>query len=156
MNTSAQWPGVGLTASYSEGLAVGYRYDHLNGLHPLFPFGYGLSYTHFSLSRLVVRPNRQGVALTVRVSNTGARSGTDVPQAYLTYPPAAGEPPAQLASFAAVALEPGQTRTVTLSVPASAFQAFIGGTWTSVAGDYTLQVGESSSDLRLSASVSAP
>jgi beta-glucosidase len=156
VNTPAQWPGIDLTATYSEGLGVGYRYDHLLGIQPLFPFGYGLSYTHFSLDRLAVAHTRKGLALTVLVSNQGARSGTDVPQVYLTWPAGAGEPPAQLVAFSPVTLDPGESRLVTLSVPASAFQAFIGGSWTTVPGDYTVAVGESSSDLRLTASLPAP
>ena len=154
--TPAQWPGVDLISDYSEGLQVGYRFDHARGIQPLFPFGYGLSYTQFALSRLAVRTSAQGYVLTVDVTNEGARSGTAVPQAYLTDPPGAGEPPAQLAAFSPVTLGPGQTRTVTLSVPATAFRAFLNGAWTVVPGTYTLSVGQSSADLPLTASVSAP
>ena len=155
-NAPAQWPGINLTATYSEGLAVGYRYDHANGTQPLFPFGFGLSYTRFALSRLAVTRTAQGFALSVHVSNTGPRTGIDVPQAYLTYPSAAGEPPAQLKAFLPVTVDPGHTRTVTLFVPASAFRAYVAGTWTTVPGLYTLAVGQASSDLRLSAPVAAP
>jgi beta-glucosidase len=156
VSAPAQWPGIDLTASYSEGLQVGYRYNNANGIPPLFPFGYGLSYTHFALGGLVVTRTRSGFDVAVRVSNIGARTGTDVPQAYLTYPSVAGEPPAQLVAFSPVMLDPGQTRTVTLSIPASKFQAFVGGNWTTVPGTYTLGVGESSSAQPLSASVQAP
>ena len=90
------------------------------------------------------------------VTDTGARSGIAVPQAYLTYPASAGEPPAQLVAFAAVRLEPRQTRTVTLSIPTSAFQVYLGNTWTTVPGPYTVAVGQSSSDLQLSAPLAAP
>jgi beta-glucosidase len=156
VNTLAQWPGVNLTSYYSEGLQVGYRYDHANGIQPLFPFGYGLAYTHFTLGKLTASRTGQGIELTVDVTNKGDRTGTDVPQAYLTYPAAADEPPAQLVAFYPVALRPGQSRAVTLFVPASAFQAFLGGTWTTVSGPYTLSVGGSSSDLPLSTSLTAP
>jgi beta-glucosidase len=135
---------------------VGYRYNNATGVPPLFPFGYGLSYTRFALGGLVVTRTRSGFAGAVRVSNIGARTGIDVPQAYLTYPPGAGEPPALLVAFSPVTLDPGQTRTVTLSVPASKFQAFVGGNWTTVPGTYTLGVGESSSAQPLSAPVQAP
>jgi beta-glucosidase len=156
VNTPAQWPGIDLTSYYSEGLEVGYRYDHANGITPLFPFGYGLDYTRFALGRLTVRRSAQAVRLTVGVTNVGKRAGTDVLQAYLTYPPAADEPPAQLVAFYPVTLSPGQRRAVTLAVPASAFRAFLTGTWTTVPGAYTLSVGQSSSDLPLSTSVAAP
>ncbi len=152
----AQWPGVNLVSDYSEGLQVGYRFDHAGGIQPLFPFGYGLSYTRFALSRLAIRASAQGYMLTVDVTNTGARAGTVVPQAYLTDPPAAGEPPAQLVAFSPVAVEPGQTRTVALSVPATAFRAFLNGAWSVVPGVYTFSVGQSSADLPLTATVTAP
>ncbi len=147
---------MGLTADATEGLDVGYRYDHATGAQPLFPFGYGLSYTRFAVGRPAVARTATGYTLAVRVSNQGRVTGTDVPQAYLTFPAAAGEPPAQLVAFAPVTLAPGQSRTVTLPVPASAFEAYLDGTWSTVPGTYTLSVGESSADLRLSASVPAP
>lgn len=154
--TPSQWPGVNLTSSYSEGLDVGYRYNHATGTQPLFPFGFGLSYTRFSLDRLTVARSATGTALHVRVSNTGRRSGIAVPQAYLTFPTAAGEPPAQLEAFAPVSLGPGQSRVVTLSVPASALRVYLGGAWTTVPGTYTFSVGQSSADLPLTASISVP
>ncbi len=155
-NSAAQWPGVNLTSLHSEELQVGYRYDHAAGIQPLFPFGYGLSYTQFGLSRLSVTRSATGYSVTVDVTNGGTRSGTDVPQAYLTFPASAGEPPAQLVAFTPVSLGAGQTRTVTLAVPGTAFQTDQSGTWASVAGPYTLAVGGSSSDLPLSAPVLAP
>jgi beta-glucosidase len=156
INTTAQWPGVDLTSFYSEGLQVGYRYDHARGIQPLFPFGFGLAYTHFALRKLAVSRSHRGISLTVEVTNTGAREGIDVPQAYLTYPASADEPPAQLVAFYPVPLRPGQSKSVTLFVPSSAFQAYLGGGWATAAGPYTLSVGESSSDLPLSTSLLAP
>lgn len=156
VNTVAQWPGVDLTAVATEGLDVGYRYDHATGTRPLFPFGYGLSYTRFTLGRMTVARTAAGYRLTVSVTNRGATTGTDVPQVYLTFPASAGEPPARLVAFAPVTLAPGQSRTVALSVPSSAFEAFLGGGWTTVPGAYTVSVGESSGNLPLYASLSAP
>ncbi|HEY5096918.1 MAG TPA: glycoside hydrolase family 3 C-terminal domain-containing protein [Acidimicrobiales bacterium] len=152
----SQWPGVDLTSSYSEGLDVGYRYDHATGIQPLFPFGFGLSYTRFSIDRLAVARSATGYALRVRVANTGGRAGIAVPQAYLTFPTATGEPPAQLEAFAPVSLGPGQSRVVTLSVPASALRVYLGRAWTTVPGTYTFSVGPSSADLPLTASVNVP
>ncbi len=154
--SGAQWPGVNLTSYFSEGLDIGYRYDHATGTQPLFPFGYGLSYTSFSLSNLSVTASGSGETVAVDVTNTGTRSGTDVPQVYVTDPAAAGQPPAQLAAFSPVTVGPGQTTTVTLNVPASAFQSYLAGGWTTVPGTYTISVGESSSDLPLSTTVAAP
>jgi beta-glucosidase len=156
VDTAAQWPGVDLTSTYSEGLEVGYRYDHATGVQPLFPFGYGLSYARFSMSGLTLSRTAGGFALRVRVTDAGSRSGVAVPEAYLTYPAAAGEPPAQLVAFRPVALAPHQARTVTLQVPASSFRAYLDGGWTTVPGTYTLAVGPSSSDLPLTVSVATP
>lgn len=150
---TSQWPGVGLTSTFSEGLDVGYRYDHATGTQPLFPFGFGLSYTRFDLSGLTVSRSGRGVTVRVRVADAGARPGTAVPQAYLTFPPAAGEPPAQLVAFTPVTLAPGRSRLVTLTIPGSAFDTYLGRSWTTVPGDYTLSVGQSSSDLSLSTTV---
>ena len=156
ISSLAQWPGVDLTSVYTEGLEVGYRYDHANGIQPLFPFGYGLSYTRFTLGGLSVTRSGAGYSVTVDVTNSGTRTGTEVPQAYLTFPASAGEPPAQLAAFSAVTLGADQTRAVTLFVPGTAFQTYQTGAWSTVPGTYTLSVGESSSDLPLTSAVPAP
>ena len=156
VDATAQWPGIDLTSTYSEGLEVGYRYDHATGVQPLFPFGYGLSYTRFSLSGLSLARSADGFALRVRVTDTGPRSGVAVPEAYLSYPAAAGEPPAQLVAFRPVDLAARQSRTVTLDVPASSFRVYLDGRWTTVPGTYTLAVGPSSSDLPLAVSVATP
>jgi beta-glucosidase len=156
IDTPAQWPGVNLVSDYTEGLDVGYRYDHATGTKPLFPFGFGLSYTHFSLSGLAVHRSAGVEAVSVRVRNLGPRTGTAVPQVYITDPPAAAEPPAQLAAFSRVTLGPGETKRVTMTVPFSSFQAYLGGRWTVVPGRYTLSVGQSSGSLPLSAPVPAP
>ena len=140
----SQWPGIGLTSTLSEGLDVGYRYDHATGTKPLFPFGFGLSYTTFSFSHLRVAPVADGYALTVRVANTGHRAGTDVAQAYLTFPKPADEPPGQLAAFAPVTLAPGTAQTVTLTVPHSQLESFQSTGWTTVPGSYSIAVGDSS------------
>jgi beta-glucosidase len=151
-----QWPGTDLTSTFSEGLDVGYRYDHATGSQPLFPFGFGLSYTGFSLSGLSVAPSGDGYSVTVDVTNTGTRTGTEVPQVYLTDPAAAGQPPAQLAAFSTVHLAPNQSASVTLDVPAGAFESYLAGGWTTVPGTYTMSVGDSSANLPLSANVVVP
>jgi beta-glucosidase len=156
IHSAAQWPGINLNSFFTEGLDVGYRYDHAHHIQPLFPFGYGLSYTSFSLKGLTASRSPTGVTLKVKVTNSGKVAGTDVPQAYLTYPSEAGEPPAQLAAFYPVTLGPGQNRTVSLYVPSTAFQAYLNGGWTTVSGRYQLSVGQSSSDLPLSTSLPAP
>jgi beta-glucosidase len=153
--TTAQWPGVGFTATYSEGLEVGYRYDNATGTRPLFPFGFGLDYTHFALTRLRAVGSTGGLTVTVTVTNTGTRAGTAVPEAYVTQPTAAGEPPDQLAAFSTVELGPGRSRAVSMRIPASAFRAYLDGSWTTVPGPYTVAVGQSSEDLPLSTTLTA-
>jgi beta-glucosidase len=140
----SQWPGVDLTSTYSEGLLVGYRYDHATGTKPLFPFGFGLSYTTFSFHHLTVSHTVTGSTVSVRVENTGHRAGTDVVQAYLTFPKAAHEPPGELAAFSPVTLAAGTSRTVTLTVPASQLATYQTGGWTTVPGTYTIGVGDNS------------
>ncbi|HLK41815.1 MAG TPA: glycoside hydrolase family 3 C-terminal domain-containing protein, partial [Thermoleophilia bacterium] len=85
-NTTAQWPGTNGQVQYSEGVDVGYRWYDAKKLTPLFPFGYGLSYTSFSFSNLSISPLVKGGAATVTatVTNTGSREGADVAQLYVT------------------------------------------------------------------------
>jgi len=145
VSTLAQWPGAGLTSQYSEGLDVGYRYNHATGIKPLFPFGFGLSYTTFTVGDATSAPSGQGSTVSVVLTNTGSRAGTDVVQAYLTFPAGAGEPPGQLVAFAPVTLAAGASKTVTLRIPETAFQSYQGSAWTTVPGVYTVAVGDSSS-----------
>jgi beta-glucosidase len=164
--TAGQSPAVGRPRypagskgyDYAEGLRVGYRgFDALNR-RPLFPFGFGLSYTTVRYSGLRVEPEKQikGTTLTVRftVTGTGRRPGVDVPQVYLGFPPSAGEPPRQLKAFTRLVLAPGQRRTVTLTLPESALQTWSAGRgWRTPAGTYRVHVGPSSRNLPLTAAV---
>ncbi|HEY4703823.1 MAG TPA: glycoside hydrolase family 3 C-terminal domain-containing protein, partial [Streptosporangiaceae bacterium] len=106
-STTAQFPGDGTTVQYSEGLDVGYRWYNTKDIQPLFPFGYGLSYTSFKYRGLQVTraaPGTQDVQVSATVTNTGHRSGADVAQLYVTLPASAGEPPRQLKGFQRVSL----------------------------------------------------
>ena len=142
--TTAQWPGTGLVSTYSEGLNVGYRFNHATGTKPLFPFGFGLSYTTFSYRHLTVVHQTGGYAVSVDVTNTGGRIGTDVAQAYLTFPKAAGEPPGQLAAFTPVTLAPGISHTVEMTIPDSQLATYQTTGWATVPGKYLIAVGDSS------------
>jgi beta-glucosidase len=147
-----RYPGVGNVAQYSEGIFVGYRYYDRFHQAPLFPFGYGLAYTSFSLDQLKVIARRGGAyAASVSVRNTGRRAGAEVVEAYLSFPSAAGEPPRQLKAFAKVFLVPGGTRAVRLDLPRSSFEYYSSqrGSWTVQPGRYSLSVGTSSRDLPL-------
>ncbi len=155
-STPQQWPGVNGKSIYSEKLNVGYRWYDATRNRPLFPFGYGLSYTTFRLSHLVITPislrNGHGtIHGTVEVTNTGSRAGAEVVEAYVSQPSANGEPPRQLCAFARVFLKPGETRQVRLTIsPRSlSFYDTSAHRWTLAAGTYRVLVGTSSRSLPL-------
>jgi beta-glucosidase len=164
--TPAEFPGVNGQVLYSEGIDVGYRYYDANNETPLFPFGYGLSYTRFSYSHLTVTPqavqngssnpgatscgcNGQGgaqVTVSATVTNTGKVAGSDVAQLYLGDPAAASEPPRQLKGFQKVTLQPGQSATVhfTLNGHDLSYWDDQAGGWVLPDGRYQVYVGDSS------------
>jgi len=148
-STAAQWPGTGGTVQYSEGVLVGYRWYSTKHITPLFPFGYGLSYTSFAFSHLVVSGDR----VSAWVTNTGRRTGSDVAQLYVGDPASTGEPAEQLKGFQRVTLRPGQTRRVSFLVTRDDFAWWNNGQWTVTPGSYTLRVGDSSANLPLTAHV---
>jgi beta-glucosidase len=154
-NTAQQWPGVNGTVDYSEGLDVGYRWYSAKDLQPLFPFGYGLSYTNFKFSDLQLTNTTLGengrINVSANVTNTGKRSGDEVAQLYLTDTPAAGEPPIQLKGFQKVSLKPGQTAKVHFSLDAqdASYWNTNAQAWTLTPGTYTVHVGDSSENLPL-------
>jgi beta-glucosidase len=160
-STPAQYPGINGVARYSEGVFVGYRHYDAAGTQPLFPFGYGLSYTNFRLAGLQTSPpggtSNGHVEVAVDVTNTGHRSGSQVVQLYVGDPStsASPEPPHQLAGFAKVTLAPGQTRHVVLHVTPRSFARWNTTTngWDVPDGTYRLFVGTSSADLPLTASL---
>jgi beta-glucosidase len=115
-STPAQFPGVNGQVLYSEGIDVGYRWYDAQHLTPLFPFGYGLSYTSFAFGDLRIAQSRSVVRVTARLTNTGRVTGSEVAQLYLGDPPAAGEPPRQLKGFQRVTLRPGQSAVVSFTL----------------------------------------
>jgi beta-glucosidase len=157
-STTAQWPGQNGTVQYSEGVDVGYRWYNSQGLTPLFPFGFGLSYTSFSFSNLKVGTLPQGGAATVSatVTNTGSRAGADVAQLYVTDPAAAGEPPRQLEGFARVSLQPGASQTVQFPLTQRNLQYYNSSSnaWATATGSYGIAVGDSDANLPLSGTLS--
>ena len=152
-STTAQWPGTGGTVQYSEGVDVGYRWYNANNLTPLFPFGFGLSYTSFSFSNLQVGTLAKGgaAAVTATVTNTGSRAGADVAQLYVSDPAASGEPPRQLEGFARANLQPGASQTVSFRLTQRNLQYWNSSTsaWATSAGSYGVSVGDSNTNLPL-------
>jgi beta-glucosidase len=153
IKTQSQYPGVNDSqgvphAAYSEGLKVGYRWYDSQGIEPLFPFGFGLSYTTFSLGGLHVKAaGRPGATATFTVKNTGHRTGAEVAQLYVGIPNQTGEPPKQLKGYSRVTLSPGQSRTVTLSLGKRDFSYWGTGGWTVAKGCYRIMLGSSSRDI---------
>ncbi|HTX80993.1 MAG TPA: glycoside hydrolase family 3 C-terminal domain-containing protein [Streptosporangiaceae bacterium] len=157
-STAAQWPGTDGRVDYSEGVDVGYRWYQANHLTPLFPFGYGLSYTTFSFSRLKIDPLAAGGAATVTatVTNTGPRAGADVAQLYVRDPAASGQPPEQLEGFQRVYLQPRAGHQVTFHLTQQNLQYWKTRTnsWATSTGSYGISVGDSSANLPLSGTLS--
>jgi beta-glucosidase len=161
-NTAAQFPGVRGHVYYTEGLQEGYRWYDANNVTPLFPFGFGLSYTTFGYSNLTVSavsPSGQ-VQVGFDLSNLGTVAGAEVAQLYLGFPAAANEPPKWLKGFQKVFLTPGQSRHVTFNLDWEDLAD-----WDATArgfivtpGTFQVMVGASSRDLRLTSSfvVSSP
>lgn len=155
-----QYPGVSVngtpTITYSEGLDMGYRWYDSQNIAPLFPFGYGLSYTTFSISGLTVTPaggnGAQPVTVSFFVRNTGTVAGAEVPQVYLGLPSGTGEPPKRLVGFKKVFLQPGQTQQVSITIDPAAsnhpFSTFDSPSqqWKMVDGSYAIFLGNSSRD----------
>jgi beta-glucosidase len=157
-NTPAQYPGVNNTATFSEGVFVGYRHYDQADIAPLFPFGFGLSYTDFAFSGLRVQPTGNGtVMVSAIVTNTGHRAGAEVAQLYVGDPSSSAvpEPPNQLAGFLKVSLAPGQSRRVTFTLNARSFSYWntTANNWQVAGGQYRISVGDSSRNLPLTGSV---
>lgn len=140
-------------AKFSEGIAVGYRWFDQQNIEPLFPFGYGLSYTQFKYSGLRISPGRDGCDVAFSITNAGGKKGAEVPQVYVGPP---GEPPVamapkSLAAFDRVELNPGETKILNLHVSARAFSYWSSSQhqWALVPGSRPIYVGSSSRDIRL-------
>ncbi len=157
--------GAGGTTDETEGIYNGYRFFDKEGIKPLFPFGWGLSYTHFRYSDLAVsRASDGGLDVSFRVANTGSVIGAAVAQVYLGAP--SGQPAGiefavrQLSQFARVDLAPGQSQAVSVEVPLRQLQYWSAAEqkWLAAAGRRTVYVGDADSLARLplQASVDIP
>jgi beta-glucosidase len=155
------FPGGTDSVPYGEGVFVGYRYYDQKGLRPLFPFGFGLSYTTFEYRRIAVEPesvrDSDPVRVTVEVANTGRRAGEEIVQLYVAPPTrtAVVRPPKELKGFAKIALAPGETKTVTFNLDGRAFAYWATelGTWRVESGTYSILVGPSSAYTPLRAGI---
>jgi len=140
----------------SEGIFLGYRHFDRSSVKPLFPFGFGLSYTTFSYSDLAVTPSsgKLGEAITVTffVKNTGSREGTEVAQLYVGDSHASvPRPVKELKGFARVNLKPGEIKRVALTLNRRSFSFYdiAKKDWSAEPGDFSVLVGSSSDDIQL-------
>ena len=150
--TQGQAAGVrAFTVTYREGADVGYRWYAGQGRKPLFPFGHGLSYTTFRYDKLAVEDGGT-LRVSFDVTNTGARSGADVPQLYVQAKSGEGTTAVRLAGFSKIRLAPGEKRRVTLAVDPRIIARFdtAANAWRVDPGSYPLTVGRFAGDRVLS------
>jgi beta-glucosidase len=135
---------------YEDGLMVGYRYWTTTGKHPLFPFGFGLSYTSFSFANLqapATAASGSTISVSFDVTNTGGVAGAEVAQLYISDPSStAKRPERELKGFEKVRLAPGETKHVTINLDARAFSYWntLAQKWTIDPGKFVLHIGDSS------------
>jgi beta-glucosidase len=150
------YPGTDGRVRYAEGVFIGYRHYDRAGVAPLFPFGFGLSYTRFTLSDYAARSEGEGVVVTATVRNAGARRGSTVLQVYVGDPEASVDRPAkELKAFAKLDLAPGEAREVSLALDRRALAFWDEGKhgWTVEPGRFGILGGFSAADLPGRASV---
>jgi len=154
------FPGEGNKVEYREGLFVGYRYYDKKELEPLFPFGHGLSYTKFAYSELSVDKSAiaddETLTVTVKVANVGDRAGQEVVQLYVRdVVSTAIRPDRELRRFDKIALQPGESRTVSFELDKRCFAYYDVDErdWAVETGDFEILIGRSSRDIVLAETV---
>ncbi|MDR1805250.1 MAG: glycoside hydrolase family 3 C-terminal domain-containing protein [Clostridium sp.] len=148
------YPGGILTTEHRESIYIGYRYYDKAQKDVLFPFGHGLSYTSFEYSDLSVAWAGGNASVSFKIKNTGALAGAEAAQLYVGFPEEkAFHAPRELKGFAKLYLEPGEERQITIDLDERAFLFWNAakGAWDWENGEYTISVGASSRDIRLSA-----
>jgi beta-glucosidase len=128
-------------------MAVGYRWFQQKNIKPLFPFGFGLSYTHFTYTKLNATPH----TVSFDLHNAGSVAGDEIAEVYVTLPTSAGEPFRKLAAWKRVTLAAGATQRVEIPIDPLYLSTFSTETnsWTLPLGDFQIEVGGSSNDLPL-------
>ena len=154
------WPGSAGQVRYGEGLYIGYRYFDAREMPVLFPFGYGLSYTTFAYSNPVVSAKSfndvDGLVVSVDVTNTGQMAGKEIVQVYVHDQKSGLERPVkELKGFAKVALQPGETKTVSIALDFRAFAFYHPEhrQWITEDGEFDILIGASAVDIRQSVTV---
>ena len=144
--------------AYTEGLFIGYRHFDKNNIDPLFPFGYGLSYTDFSYKNLIIKPVLTGpevpekIGISFEITNTGKMEGAEIAQVYI-HPTRSLilRPVKELKAFSKVFLKPGETKRVDILLDHDAFAYYDVNkkSWVVEPGDFEFLIGSSSRDIRL-------
>lgn len=154
------FPGRDLKVNYEEDILVGYRWFDTKGLPVVYPFGYGLSYTTFNYSNLNTDKKTYDQADTIQVTftltNTGDREGAEVAQLYVSDPVCSVmRPVKELKGFKKVFLKPGESRRITLDIPVSslAFYSEAQSQFVVEPGEFILQLGASTSDIKQKISI---
>ncbi len=152
------YPGENGRVRYGEGIFVGYRYYEKKQVEPLFPFGYGLSYTTFTYNNLKLGSTSLGttdsLSLSIDISNTGKVAGQEIVQVYIRdVQSLVARPPKELKAFQKVLLEPGQSKTISFTLSQRDFAFWDDGkhAWVSEAGEFEVLVGAASNDIRAQA-----
>lgn len=152
------FPGEDGTVQYAEGIYVGYRYYDKKEMNVAFPFGHGLSYTSFQYHDLQINrakmTERDTAEVTCKVTNTGARSGKAVVQLYVAdLQSSVRRPVRELKGFAKVSLKPGETAQVAFTLDKRSFAYYEAKChdWFVESGEFAVEIGESSRDIRLRA-----
>ncbi|KAF8908321.1 glycoside hydrolase family 3 protein [Mucidula mucida] len=142
------------TITYEEGLFIDYRYMDQQGITPQFEFGYGLSYTTFSYSALSTTASGTSRTISFTVTNTGTFDGTEIAQLYLGFPASAGEPAKVLRGFEEVILGIGKSSQVSMTLTQEEMSIWDvpSQSWTIPTGTFTVYVGASIKDIRLTGS----
>ncbi len=154
------FPGEQGEVLYGERMFVGYRYFDARNIEPLFPFGYGLSYTDFEYSNLEISDqtitDQDQPTVTVDITNTGDVTGKEVVQLYVSdHKSRLQRPEKELKAFAKVELQPGETKTVTMTLEGRDFSFFDSkrDMWIAQSGKFDIKVGASSRDIHLAETI---
>ena len=150
---AAHQPLPAFDVNYTEGVKVGYKWFEAEKKQPLFPFGFGLSYTTYAYSNVKVDDQQKQVSFTVK--NTGNRAGAEVAQVYAELPSSSDEPFQRLVAWQRIQLAPGESKSVTLPLTPLLLSIFNEqqNNWQLLPGTYKISVGPSSSETPLTATL---